>query len=94
MLVFACVAVHCCDALAGVWVASRQVNNVGMSYPSALYFHELDEIDKTMIDNLLAININATTQVGTLLSRWYSPCRLTLTCVWTPSFHPVTRCSR
>jgi hypothetical protein len=35
-----------------------------MSYPSALYFHELDEVDKTMIDNLLAININATTQVA------------------------------
>jgi hypothetical protein len=40
-----------------------QVNNVGMSYPSALYFHELDKIDPTIIDNMIAINVNATTQM-------------------------------
>jgi hypothetical protein len=41
-----------------------QINNVGMSYPSALYFHELDEHNPALIDNLIAINVNATTQVG------------------------------
>ena len=44
-----------------------QVNNVGMSYPSALYFHELDTIDPTIIDNMLAINVNATTQMTRLV---------------------------
>lgn len=43
------------------------VNNVGISYPSALFFHELDGVDNTLIDKLLSININATTQMTRML---------------------------
>lgn len=36
---------------------------MGVSYPSALYFDELDGIDPTLIDNLIALNVNAATQM-------------------------------
>ncbi len=40
---------------------------VGMSYPSALYFHELDTVDASVIDGIIACNVNATTQMTRLV---------------------------
>lgn len=43
------------------------VNNVGMSYPGAMYFHEIDQHDDHLIDNMIALNVNATTQMTRLV---------------------------
>jgi hypothetical protein len=50
-----------------------------MSYPSALYFHELDEQNPALIDNLIAINVNATTQVCRRV--WSNVLRVVAVCV-------------
>jgi len=43
------------------------VNNVGLSYPSALFFHELPSVDAALADNIIAVNVTATTRMTALV---------------------------
>lgn len=39
------------------------INNVGCSYPSALFFHELEDQDETLFDRMIRLNVTAATHM-------------------------------
>lgn len=55
------VLVRVAQSLAGSKAHRLKVNNVGASYPGALFFDELATIDPTLTERIIRLNVIATT---------------------------------
>ena len=47
------------------------INNVGCSYPSALFYHELEELEETkdIFDQMIRLNVSATTHMTRIVAK-------------------------